>query len=238
MDVDPQTTKTGMNTGFPVVSLDDHPDVWIIGYGRSGTNWLARMVADVLGIYNWKTDALTEPSRILKLHFSLERPKHGPILFIYRDPRDVLVSMREIWRWKTFDELFDHDPGPAPLPLEGIDRFFQRWIGEIAPRVQIKFRNLIDRPLSTLGDALKDASIPYDPARLPGAVFRHQFSNERARFMASGRTETVRLMGHGQVGRWKKELTKDAAYKIHRRLWRWLVTLGFETDPEWWRNLP
>lgn len=215
---------------------------WIVGYGRSGTKWLRRMILDALGFFD-RPQAKTNSQHtgiVGVLHWHPEPlPGTVPAVYLHRDPRDVIVSMSRYWtELGGIDGVLNHQPAPAPPPLEAIDRMHRYWTKSAEARLQISYAQLIRDTDGTLWRVLKALEIqpPRGPA-LRELVEYHGFDNYMAKLKENERWRITKSLGPRE-GAWKTALNRSQGNRIHKELWYWLAKLGYERDEYWWRGLP
>lgn len=93
-------------------------NIYVTGQPRSGNTWLNRLLGDALSspLRAHETNVDNTPSyvgakqdgeyMINKMHH-LAKPDDGPIVFIQRDPRDVIVARRHYRKNETIQQIVD-----------------------------------------------------------------------------------------------------------------------------------
>lgn len=219
----------------------DPHDYWIVGYGRSGTKWLRRMVFDCLGYFirEIARPAPDHRGRIGLLHYHpAPLPHEAPAIYLHRDPRDVIVSMSKYWlELGGIDGVLNHHPAPAPPPLEAIDRMHRYWLnGSRQIRLSISYAKLINETGAGLLDVLSTFEIE-PPEDMSSLLEYHQFDNYLGSLDENDRLRITKWKGP-RLGSWKTHLNRGQGERIHNALWYWLKALGYESNAEWWRELP
>lgn len=219
-------------------------DYWIVGYGRSGTKWLRRMLFDTLGVFDRENMAPApevHKGKVGMLHWHLGNlPSPTPALYLHRDPRDVIVSMSHYWlELGGIDGVLNHNPDPAPPPLEAIHRMHQYWMSSSNEiRVRIAYRDLIANTEEMLRKIYAGLGMYVPPdGVLKGIVEFHSFDNFMSKLKEADRFRITKFMGPRE-GAWKDHLTRSQAKRIHDKLGFWLQRLQYEYDPSWWEGQP
>lgn len=207
----------------------------MVGFGRSGTNWLTRLFMDVLGIYDAATDGPSKPGVIGRMHWTHERPPGGKICFIYRDPRDMIVSMMHFWRLPGIDEVLYPKDQPDLLPT--LADYFQVWLMELEPEAVTRYERLLKDTIGEFTKVLDRLGIAYDQDRVEPAVRRQTFGVAKAR-LEENRPDRARQLQTGTMGKWRQVLNQDQGMKIDYWLGDWMHRMGYEREPEWWTGLP
>ena len=105
-----------MTNKMPLNVYDD--DTYIVGYPKSGNTWVRFLIGalynanevklgsyDVRGVYNLKELANVKRPRILNSHQPFD-PRYPKVIYIVRDPRDVVVSYYHFHRKFYFNHGF------------------------------------------------------------------------------------------------------------------------------------
>lgn len=226
-----------------MATYSDPHDYWIVGYGRSGTKWLRRMVFDCLGhfIRERARPGPEHKGKIGLLHYHITPlPSEAPAIYLHRDPRDVIVSMSKYWlELGGIDGVLNHHPAPAPPPLEAIDKMHRYWLnGSRQIRLSISYAKLINETESGVLDVLRAFEIdPPDPQQMLSLLEYHEFDNYLGSLDENELLRITKWKGP-RLGAWKDHLNREQGKRIHLHLWYWLSALGYENDPDWWRQLP
>lgn len=218
--------------------------VIVVGVPKSGNTWLIRLVAE----------AMNSPigSRKSKRPISAEGPNrtgnyyiihdHGyekdgcdnKVIYIYRDPRDVIVSMYFYWETRTMDDA--------------IDKAFKRWkrrmdywvFGNMADTI-VTFEQLKEDAPFHLGRVLSEIGLV--PVVDVNVVVAHQEINAKRREVEKdgdtrphGKSFQLAFLRKGIVGDWKNHFTEENAKRVHDELYDYMNRLGYENDPQWWRK--
>ncbi len=171
-----------------------------------------------------------------------KRNTDEPIVFIYRDPRDVIVSAKFYWAMKTWEQAIDGvTKGEWPYC-----RVWHEWIdywliGANADSV-VTYEQLSNRPELHLSRILDDIGVQsIIPPEI--AVNRQSFKNKRRHVdqhggeMPYGKKFQNSLLRKGVVGDWVNHLTREHCMRIHERLWPYLKVLGYAEENQWYKQV-
>lgn len=233
-------TPTSIGAAHPhpqfLIPLTEPRQLWIVGFARSGTNWILRLLADALGIYDYENDKMTQPGVIGRLHWILERPPGWKVCFIYRDPRDMIVSMMHLWNRNSIQEVLYPVDQPPLLPT--LSDYFQTWLMTLEPEATTRYEWLLADTKGELIRLLDVLMINYDPDRIDDVVRRQTFDVRKIAFAESGMGDHVRTLRVGISGQWRNYLNEEEGYKIDYWLGDWMHRMGYEMEPGWWKSLP
>jgi hypothetical protein len=230
--------------------------IYVVGVPKSGNGWMARLLGDVL---NSPVDSrLKEDQKAAICDEGLGRPgdyvikqqhkmlpPEGKIVFIYRDPRDVAVSIAHYWE-RTIEETLVVESGAPPRmlnPLGGWSAFMCRWMFLFEPDVKVSYEKLLGDTEKELKRILigLDASVQNDVAKV---VDRQSFAKKRKMIEdTNGKNQSYHIgiqlknMRKGVTGDWKNHFNRETAELAHLHWWPWLQYLGYEEDEDWWKNL-
>lgn len=145
------------------------------------------------------------------------------IILMCRDPRDVAVSAKFHWGMNTFDDAISCIiEGKWPIPHGGgWNNFYFKWLSKPQYiRALITYERLSFDPLAELISVLDSLELEYDENRVGDAIFRQSFS-ERKRWTSQhggalnyGKEFQLQFLRRGEVGAWKKYLTREQEERI------------------------
>jgi hypothetical protein len=189
---------------------------------------------------------------IIRQHHSWKPlEKDAPVIYLYRDPRDVAVSIMFYWGIKSLDKLFSHS-GKAPKPLHptlGWVTMMDSWGNTYREHVDVyvSYELILDYPSYGL-KKIFEAILPPDDMpsdkKLKQAIKRQSFDARRAEISDAppskypyGQTVQLKHMRKGIIGDWRNHFRRRHAKKVHKAWWPWLKLLGYETDESWWKKV-
>jgi len=251
-----------------VTPRDNRRTVYVAGWPKSGSSWFAWLLGDALdcpvGAWNSNNDErdfATEgrhrkgPFVVRRGHFRLVDDEGGPaalgvcrlawknltdeaVFYIIRDPRDVLVSAAHYWG-RHLAERLDWMISGHETHGNWNDTI-NEWLDAPFKRTLMRYEVLVADCPTALHHALVDAGLPRSLASLKETCMRQCF-NQRRRSLAArpgGRFIPEAFFWKGQAGSWKGRLDCDMGKQIEEHFGATMRRLGYEDDPEWWRDLP
>lgn len=192
------------------------------------------------------------PGELLRAHLFYDpayeaaiREKGMAHYFIYRDPRDVVVSeahyLREMNRWHRLHRVMKKlDPEAAiTMSIEGVDpstgleypdigKRFARcagWIGS-TDTFAVRFEDLRSESCKAVVASMVD----FYQSRHVGQVAKDPIVQEA---LANIRPESSHTFRAGRPSAWRREFTTEHKARFKRVAGQLLVDLGYETDLHW-----
>lgn len=235
----------------------DRQHIIVCGYVKSGNTFLARLLGDVLDspiISN--THGRDKPSiadeghnrqgkfEIKQWHGTLKgKPDNALFVYVYRDPRDVTLSVRDYWHMESIDAVLFNENTKPPNPCAP-SRGWQKHLATYFHKSNshIDYGILCKRTELHLRVILDELGIDGYDDRIPEAVKRQSISNRRKMISdempyGSKVQENLLRMG-GRIGAWKKEWKRYQGEYVHPLWWEWMELLGIEDDEDWYKELP
>lgn len=209
--------------------------IYVTGHARSGTHWLLRLLWDIVGQYDMQSDEMVVGEHDIIHTHHLARQGNFKVAYIYRDPRDVIVSVMHFWRRNSLAETLHpaNDTSPIGTWKAKQELWFDRLKADCYVRYEYMHRDLplqIQRLRDDLG------LVQVTDSRL--LLKRHEFKTMRQAHWMAGRDQAVRAMRKGIAGDWRNHFDRRNAKEVHDRLWSWMSRLGFEADEDWWQKCP
>ncbi len=238
-------------------------DVLVVGFPRSGNTWLGFMLAnalaperhgdltlatfgalvpDVNDEYFWGRGSLERhaslPSpRFFRVHATYD-PAFPRVVYVVRDPRDVLVSHYHLQRL----EKPEFDFSLREFVLRGAywpapwDEHVRGWLVR-EDLLLVRYEDLHADPARELARVLSHAGLELRAEAVDAAVAAARFERMRSledRFGDSvprpGAGSGERLVRKGRVGGWRDELDEEAAARLQARFAPLLERLGYASD--------
>ncbi len=235
--------------------------VYVLGYVKSGTNWLCHLLSTALDmpvLEPWKLHGPMISPCVYHMHrFIPFDPVRRRTVYMMRDGRDTMVS-------KYFHLVRDGGPLKArfecqikkPLRAEDISinmpefiRFMggsriastdyrshlEAWKRHSDKYITLKYEDLLVNPEQELMRVIK--RLPDQPVsleRIRMAVRKHDFSNLTKR--DRGVEDISSFIRKGISGDWRNYFTVEAGRAFDEYAGHLLFELGYETEREWWRN--
>lgn len=179
-------------------------EIFIVGYPRSGTTHLARLLGDILdspvrgiqdalplgqegldregGYVVYQTHMMPsyEPAHALiqdPHNFNADLWTDQKVVHIVRDPRAVALSVSEYWELGSVNNALEAMYQGSHPPSIDYREFMLRWLKTKV--YMIKYRDLVEHPLETLAKLFDYFKIPHGSLRIEQAIQRQSFENRR-----------------------------------------------------------
>ena len=231
---------------------------YVVGHGKSGTNWLCNLLSHYFGIpvfEGWTRLTPALSSQIFHLHRFVVTPMaRRRTFYLYRDGRDVVVSsyfakMRQPDpRFRREFEAYSGDVmeesnvrGQLPAYIDwffGVDRVSSiRWQPHIEesfkhPYVRLSFERMIEDTYGELERALREMTgSSIDSKKLVEAIAQNDFAKKKKKANAH-------FLRSGRTGDWRQYFTRAAADRFNHHAGEALIALGYEESLDWVKECP
>ena len=152
----------------------------------------------------------------------------GPTCFIFRDPRDVFLSM---WHWRggrfSIDQivkLCDTD--------SRYKRFIHTWWNTGKAEAQTSYEELITEPILALERVTNTLTgQTFSRAEISAAIHRQEFTKVKA-----AHPELAHHMWTGKIGIWRNHYSRSDAELVQNLFGGLMMEQGYITGPEWVRE--
>jgi len=219
--------------------MTERQEIFVLGYPRSGNSWLCRLLGDVLNcpiesgqerpsnadegqdrpgpfvIRLRHPDGLFDPPSD---HRNVDQFVGSVVAQIVRDPRDVMLSLKEYYQSNWTDALIRMKNWPSAIEAcSGIG-------------VQVRYEDLHERTSAELGRLLTTLDLPFEPRLLKATVWRQSWKARVQNItedMPYNPDHQKLALGHGQVGRWREEIPKDVLVEGLEIFGRSMRDLGY-----------
>jgi hypothetical protein len=232
------------------------PYYYALGFPKSGTGWLSRIMVDYLGLPKLGLKHRRWPAFspcVIKMHRFLKGNRvRSRTLYIVRDPRDVVVSY--------FWHVLRHG-GTSQKDIEGIARLSMKPenIKESLPAVIeylqsgrcgaiayadhiskaltdgyvcVRYEDLLEDCFETLKEAFSQIlEEPVDHERLQATVAKHTFEAETGR--PRGVAAPDAYIRKGVAGDWPQYFSEQTARLLDDYCGETLIQLGYAADRSW-----
>lgn len=204
--------------------------IYTTGYPRSGNTWLGWLLADCLDA-NWnsngdllKTGVSNKSGHeIVKTH-SIEQ--FGKTVFIYRDPRDVAVSVMHYRVHPSLESAILSMSRTDNKSLSVYEAFAAAW-HNTEKAIETNYEIL---SLDTAGELVRICTalgFTVSKAKATKAAARQTIAN------AQKRTNDTHTYRRGVPGTWREYFTRKDAELFQLHLGKSLEFLGYETGDDW-----
>lgn len=241
---------------------ESFPFVYVVEYPKSGGTWLAKMIADVIGVPCPQRSIFPIGcASVLHNHWNYMR-RLRRVVYLYRDGRDIVVSAFFHWMRHYRDPKapahrearamarrlwgghFDPDDSRGLLPRFIEDQFERPmvrghpWMRHVEswldkPHVAyVSYEQLRERPHENLKRVAEHAQSGGVEDWKVDAAVE-KFSIERQTGRAAGQEDRKHFIRKGVVGDWSNHFSPEAARAFDERAGALLVRLGYEPDRSW-----
>ena len=239
-------------------------DRFLISYPRSGNTWTRFLVAnllfsesevsflnidylvpDVINITQRELDRIPRP-RLIKTHHYFD-PRYKKVIYIVRDPRDVVVS----YYYFHLKQGFITDGYPMSKFVERfvsgeVDPTYASWGENVASWIATRFRKqdflllqyekMKTKTVSELAKVADFLEIPYDAARLSAAVekstaerMRDLEKRDEDRWIGTrAKRKDVRFVRTAVTGGWRSALNSEEVSSIESAWGPLMQSLGYD----------
>lgn len=170
------------------------------------------------------------------------RDTNEPIVFIYRDPRDVIVSAYFYWKMKTMEQAIDGVTQRAWPYNRHWHKFIDYWLIGANANSVVTYEQLSHRPELHLSRVIDDLGVS-EVVGVNTAIARQEFKCKKKHVekhgddMPYGTDVQNSLLRKGVVGDWVNHLTRENCMRIHDRLWPYLKVLGYAEENQWYKEV-
>ena len=225
--------------------------IWVVGPPKCGNTWLSRLLGSarhsrVGGMNNNKPPASEGEGRggkyfIIQEHMQ-KRETDDCCVVVYRDPRDAIVSAKFYWKMNNFDNAIDGvTQGKWPYARLW-SKYIDNWIISGEADAVISYEALKKDTAKSVKFILNRFGIEpvvdiKTAVQIQSFATKKKFIQKHGDNMPYGKPLQSEMLRKGIIGDWKNHLTKSQCKIIHDRLWPYLYVLGYEKNPDWWKDV-
>lgn len=224
--------------------------IFVTGYPRSGNTWVNRLLGALLEAplqpdpgmpieAFWKYDSRYV---IRKRHTTSRPAESGKLLWIYRDPRDVAVSVM-YYRNQAPDlrgvvsQMIKPTNGRTENP-GAYKEWIMSWIDHPDYDSVVTYEQLQAAPVLHLTRIARDLTgRVFPPQQVQAAVDLLEFD----KFLAAHPEKKIYSLGgmrKGIVGDWRNHFDRRTARAFHRAMGDLMILQGYVKDSSWIEELP
>lgn len=239
--------------GIDVVTTGPVKGVYVLGYIKSGTNWLCHLLSDAMDIpinEPWKRNIPCLPPCIFHMHrFIPLKSVRKRTVYISRDGRDVMVSayyhvVREGGTMKNRFEKYIGASVTAEQITENMPAFIrfmseeriatidwkshiEKYLSHRDDFVFVRYEELLGQPEESLSRILAELGYEnIDIGKVYSAVQNHEFSKKTGR--KRGVSDENSFLRKGISGDWKNYFNEEAEKVFKEYAGDFLLKLGYE----------
>ena len=245
--------------GYSLCVGDLQPYYYVLGYPKSGTNWVCKLLSGYLGIpvHEFWTSRWPQLSpSVMHMHRFLPfRGARRRTLYVLRDGRDIVVSdyhhrMRDRGTDPGLAAELEHYLGPHYDVGDVVGNLpnFIRYLIERSssstdyvshvqaafahPYVRVRYEDLLADTPSAFGAAVEALlGETVDTHRLTQAVEAQRFENVTGR--TAGTEDRSAFVRKGVAGDWRDQFSREAAEVYDAYAGETLIRCGYEADHSW-----
>lgn len=195
------------------------------GWDRSG-DYIVRKGHYRLAFYNVATEFLHKPHLLSLYHKTNER-----IIFLIRDPRDIIVSACHHWKKRSREEVIKLVCHGGLANMPSWDEYIKQW-RQIENVIWTSYKFLHIMPEAEVRYVLK--GLGYDTTRVLPAIERQSFDTRKKQIEKEGQSlylgkeYNLRFMRKGIVGDYKNFLTDKEQGYVWDKLGDVMMEMGYE----------
>lgn len=243
------------------IRVNNSSSVYVLGYIKSGTNWLCNMISSTLDL------PVLEP---WNLHWTATKPcvfhmhRFIPLnsirrrtVYLMRDGRDTLISLYfQLARFSDnqsqmkneFETQYDKNLTAENI-IENLPDFIkymsncniatmdycihiENWKKHEDKYITLRYEDMLNDAEKSLSYAIsKLTKLPVDSDKIKQAVEANSFQNVTNR--KPGEADATSFVRKGISGDWRNYFTAEAAHIYDKYAGKTLLMTGYETDPNW-----
>ncbi len=247
-------SSIGMDAAIP----GKNPGIYVLGYIKSGTNWLCHLLSAALDtpiLEPWKMSAPTLEPRIFHMHrfIPLDSVRKRTI-YLIRDGRDTMVSRyfhianaggiakialeRELGTAITADRAKENMAGfirfmtSSNIASRDYRSHILEWKKHRDKYITMRYEDMLADTTSELARAVESLTHKTpDNDMIRRAVQQHDFTRLTKR--KKGEEDHKSFIRKGVSGDWRNYFTAESAHVFDEYAGDLLLELGYENDPEW-----
>ncbi|MCA9051330.1 MAG: sulfotransferase domain-containing protein [Planctomycetaceae bacterium] len=242
--------------GYSILTQHSVPFYYALGFPKSGTGWLTRILSDYLNLPKLRVKHRWLPSFrpcVIKTHRFVPGSRiRNRTLYIVRDIRDIAVSFnwhvlrhggsqqREVERFTkrvlSPDDVTENLPNVLRYLASGRSSSLP-WTDHIRLALDkgyqiLRYEDLLADPVETLSDVFsKLPGHQPDTNRLKFVIRSHAFEAETGR--PAGTDDNSSYIRSGVAGQWKEAFDRESAELCRQLFGETLLAMNYEADDNW-----
>ena len=243
--------------GWDVTKPFSNRGVIVLGYIKSGTNWLCHLLSDTLDIpvlEPWKRSTPQLEPCVYHMHRFLPfKSVRNRTVYLIRDGRDTVVSGyfhlrqhggkmqkdferymgRELSVTDPKDDIADYVHFIKKNRTSTVDykSHIDLWQRHQEDYISVRYEELLTNPTDTVARTILELGYDIPAEKIKGAVDKHDFSRVAKR--DQGVEDQSAFLRKGIRGDWKNYFTPAAAEAFDDYAGDALIFLGYEKSRDW-----
>lgn len=233
--------------------------IYVVGAPKSGNTWISRLLGDALnspigGAIHPRSGTRSKPLAsegekrhgdyiIYPEHMAFDWSDGSTVVYIYRDPRDVIVSAYYYWGNSTMDHMVKVAIKGGWPYRGGWKPMMDLWYTQDNADFLVSYEELLGDAYPVMYRILSGLGEKIHPKNIRTSIENQSFSkrtsmnDEQLDRLPYGRDVQKKLMRKGIVGDWKNHLNQDHCKFVHDECYELMNELGYENDPDWWKKI-
>lgn len=221
-------------------------EVIVSAYPKSGVTWLLRLICDLLEAQHQDTPKMEPLSYghpvsgcwvARKTHYPYWEQikaivKNRTVVFIQRDPRDVVVSAMHYGGSKDLKRSINSMAGGSYVD------YLESWLKPVEPLkvaklIITRYEYLHKSPIPELRGIIEELTGEWlTNDRIQQSIERQSFEN-----MSKSYNDGGHFMRKGIVGDWRNHFDRETAQIFNGHFGEFMMSQGYVDDLEWWRDV-
>ena len=172
-----------------------------------------------------------------------ENLKDESVVFIVRDPRDIVVSLAHYQRGTVQGMLQGVSKGRKFKAKGPWQTYVNSWLETRLDYSLVRYEDLLSDCTGEITRVLKECRLPINHDRLELAVERQSFAVRRKDIaehgdkLAFGKNFNVRFLRKGIAGDWKNHFTREMGQQAQESFGNLMKHFGYIEKDDWWKEL-
>lgn len=213
---------------------EDHQEIASEGWARPEPFVVRKIHARLIDVKGGPV--VPEPHRLAWRNLTDER-----IVLIFRDPRDISVSLAFYMRISLNESIQRLHDG---VKCRNWQDHVKRWLNAEFEYVRTSYERLSEDAVAEATRILREGDLPVNGKRIVAVVERQSFDNRKAHIHKQGdkywrgKDFNLRFMRKGIIGDWRNHYRRAHGKIMEEYFGDAMRLLGYTRDSLWWEELP